>query len=274
MAAPVRTPKPLRRAAGRAIADYDMIRPDDRLLLGLSGGKDSMSLLHVLRQLREHSPVPFELAAATVDPCIEGFDPSYLEDYVPALGVPYFYRRQQIVERALKNMRGDSFCAYCARMRRGILYATAREQGCNVLVLAHHLDDLAESFLMSAFHGGRLHTMKAHYVNDAGDLRIIRPFIYIRERQTADFARRAGLPVIADNCPACFRRPAERQHMKELLAQEEERHRRLFANILSALRPLLGNIPAAVGDTHRNETKSTQDMAPHAVTPKISEGWD
>jgi tRNA 2-thiocytidine biosynthesis protein TtcA len=231
--------RPLLRAAGSAIADYAMIRPGDRVLLGLSGGKDSLSLLHVLLHLRDKSPVRFELGAATVDPSIEGFDPSFLQAYVPDLGVPYFYRRQDIVGRALKTMRGGSFCAYCSRMRRGILYATAREHGYNVLALAHHLDDLAESFLMSAFYGGSLRTMKAHYVNDAGDLRIIRPFIYVRERQTADFARRAGLPAIMDNCPACFSMPTQRMQMKALLAEQENTHKKLFSNILSAIRPLI-----------------------------------
>jgi tRNA(Ile)-lysidine synthase TilS/MesJ len=224
---------------GAAILDYRMIRSGDRLLLGLSGGKDSLSLLHTLLHLQAKAPVKFELGAATVDPGIEGFDPAYLQDYVPALGLPYFYRRQQIVDRALKTMHGDSFCAYCSRMRRGILYATAREQGYNVLVLGQHLDDLAESFLMSAFHNGRLRTMKAHYVIDAGDLRVIRPLVYVRERQTADFARRAGLPAIFDNCPACFRMPTQRQEMKQLLAIQEQTHKRLFANLLSTMRPLM-----------------------------------
>jgi tRNA 2-thiocytidine biosynthesis protein TtcA len=136
-------------------------------------------------------------------------------------------------------MHGDSFCAYCARMRRGILYDTARREGYNVLVLAQHLDDLAESFLMSVFYNGQLRTMKAHYVNDAGDLRIIRPFAYVRERQTADFARRAGLPVIGDNCPACFRMPTQRRHIKTLLAAKEHEHGRLFKSLLSAMRPLM-----------------------------------
>jgi len=216
-----------------------MIRPGDRVLLGLSGGKDSLSLLHVLRHLHDKAPIRFELAAATVDPCIDGFDPSFLKDYVAALGVPYFYRRQDIVGRALTTMRGDSFCSYCSRMRRGILYATAREQGYTVLALAHHLDDLAESFLMSAFYGGRLHTMKAHYLNDAGDLRIIRPFVYARERQTADFARRAGLPAIMDNCPACFRMPTQRMNMKTLLAEQEKNHKNIFSSLLTAMRPLM-----------------------------------
>ncbi len=234
-----RPPKSLLRAAGAAIAEYAMIQPGDRVLLGLSGGKDSLSLLHVLLHLHDKAPVRFGLAAATVDPCIDGFDPSFLQDYVSALGIPYFYRRQDIVGRALKTMRGDSFCAYCSRMRRGILYATAREQGYNVLALAHHLDDLAETFLMSAFHGGSLRTMKAHYRNDAGDLRIIRPFVYVRERQTVDFASRAGLPAIMDNCPACFRMPSQRMQMKILLSEQEKTHRKIFSSLLSAMKPLL-----------------------------------
>jgi tRNA 2-thiocytidine biosynthesis protein TtcA len=238
---PLRPPKSLLRLAGQAIGDYHMIREGDRLLLGLSGGKDSLSLLHVLRELRARAPVKFALGAATVDPCIDGFDPSYLKDYVPALGLPYFYRRQHIVERAARTMKHDSFCAYCARMRRGTLYATAREHGYNVLVLAQHLDDLAESFLMAAFHNGALKTMKAHYVIDAGDLRVIRPFVYVRERQTADFASRSGLPVTVDNCPACYRMPTQRMEMKQLLAVQEQKHPGLLDSLLSAMRPLMAD---------------------------------
>jgi tRNA(Ile)-lysidine synthase TilS/MesJ len=234
-------PRTLLRLVNRAIADYDMIRAGDRLLLGLSGGKDSLTLLHLLRYVQEKSPVSFDLGAATVDPCIEGFDPSHLKSYAPALGVPYFYRKQDIVGRAQKNMRGNSFCAYCARMRRGVLYATAREQGYNVVVLAQHLDDLAESLLMSLFHGGRLKTMKAHYRIDAGDLRVIRPLVYVRERQTRAYAQASGLPVVVDNCPACFRVPTRRTHFKTLLAEQERDHPRVFASILSSMRPLMGN---------------------------------
>ena len=175
----------------------------------------------------------------TPDPQIEGFDPRPLQQYIPSLGVPYHFESQAIVERAKKTMRGDSFCAYCSRMRRGILYATARHHGYNVVVLAQHLDDLAESFMLSAFHGGSLRTMKAHYVNDAGDLRIIRPFVYVRERQTRDFAARAGLPAIMDNCPACFSMPNQRVHMKNLLMEQEKTHKKLFSNLLTAIRPLM-----------------------------------
>ncbi len=237
---------------GQAIHDYGMIQAGDRVLLGVSGGKDSLSLFHVLQHLKAKAPLPFSLAVATVDPGIEGFDPSPLGAYFAALDVPFFYERQEIAERAQTHMGNASFCSFCSRMRRGILYRVARDQGYTVLALAQHLDDLAESFLMSAFHGGQLHTMRAHYRVDAGDLRVIRPFVYVRERALADFAQRAALPVIADNCPACFRGPTERSRMKALLAAEERHHQGLFPSLLRAMRPLMGGADPALADTARH----------------------
>jgi tRNA 2-thiocytidine biosynthesis protein TtcA len=119
------------------------------------------------------------------------------------------------------------------------MYTVCRREGYGVLALAQHLDDLAESFLMSAFHGGQLRTMQAHYLNDAGDVRVIRPLAYARERQTRDFAANAGLPVIHENCPACFSMPMQRFQMKGLLAEQEKQHPQLFANLLAAMRPLM-----------------------------------
>ncbi len=232
-------PKSLVRKVGRAIADFDMIRDGDRILLGVSGGKDSLSLLSILRHLRSYAPVNFELGVVTVDPEVEGFDPSPLTGYYDQLGIPWHYRRQPIMEEAKTRIDGDSFCAYCSRMKRGIMYSTCREHGYNVLALAQHLDDLAESFLMSAFHQGQLHTMKAHYLIDAGDLRVIRPLVYARESQTAAYAATAGFPVIPDSCPACFQAPTQRAYMKTLLAREADAHPQLFANLLSAMRPLM-----------------------------------
>ena len=231
--------RPLLAAAGRALGDYAMIRGGDRILLGLSGGKDSLTLLHLLLHLQKKAPVKFELAACTVDPKSPEFDPSPLKGYLAELGVAYFYESQPIVESAAEHMKGDSFCAYCSRLRRGILYRIARENGYGVLALAQHLDDLAESFLMSAFFGGKLRTMQAHYLNDAGDVRVIRPLVYARERQTRDFASRAGLPVIFENCPACFSVPMQRYQMKALLAEQEKLHANLFANLLTAMKPLM-----------------------------------
>lgn len=243
--APLKPPRSLANLTGKAIGDFAMIRPGDRILLGLSGGKDSLSLLHVLLHLRGKSPVPFEIGAATVDPQSEDYHPQPLRTYMGALGVPYFFESYPIVEKAKQAMRGDSFCAFCSRLRRGMLYKAARREGYNVLALAQHLDDLAESFLMSAFFGGRLRTMKAHYVNDDGDLRIIRPFVYVRERQTAAFARAGSLPVISENCPACFSVPAQRFQMKQQLASLENQHPRLFNSLRSALAPLMGNTVGA-----------------------------
>ncbi|MFK5969130.1 MAG: ATP-binding protein [Candidatus Marithrix sp.] len=230
-------PKLILRRVGRAIADYAMIKDKDRILLGLSGGKDSLSLLHILAHLQRYAPIKFELGVITVDPQIQGFDPSPLKEYLAELGIAYFYCSQPIMEQAKKNLQRKSFCAYCARMKRGIMYRIAREQNYNVLALAQHLDDLAESFLMSALYSGSLRTMKAHYTNDAGDIRIIRPLVYVRERQNADFA--INLPVIQDSCPACFTAPTQREHVKQLLANEESEHKDVLHNMLHAMRPLM-----------------------------------
>ena len=235
----IKPPKSLLRLVGRAIADYAMIRDGDRILLGVSGGKDSLSLLAILRHLRTYAPVRFDLGVITVDPQVPGFDPGPLRDYYEGLGVPWHYDQEPILEQAKERMDGDSFCAYCSRIKRGIMYATCQREGYGVLALAQHLDDLAESLLMSMFHGGQLRTMKARYVNDKGDIRIIRPLVYCRERQTADFARAARLPVVPDSCPACFSAPTRREHMKMLLAREEADYPDLFANMLHAMRPLL-----------------------------------
>ena len=245
---PLKPPKSLLRSVGKAIGDYGMIREGDRVLLGLSGGKDSLSLLHVLRQLQRHAPIRFDVGAITVDPEIPGFDPAVLKPYLTELGVPYFYQSQGIMDDALKHADEPSFsfCAFCARMKRGIIYSTARREGYNVIALGQHLDDLAESFLMSAMHRGQLRTMKAHYTIDAGDLRVIRPLVYVRERQTAAFAQEAQLPVVPENCPACFGMPTEREHMNQLLLTEEQRYKHLFKNLLATMRPLMGD---RVGDT-------------------------
>ena len=232
-------PKSLLHLAGKAIADYAMIQPNDRVLLGLSGGKDSLSLLHILLHLKRHAPINFEVGAVTVDPQSDVYDPSSLIPYLKELNVPYFYRSEPILKLADKHMDNKSFCAFCSRMKRGIMYNTARNENYNVLAMAQHLDDLAESFLMSAFHGGKLNTMKAHYEIDAGDLRVIRPLVYIRERQTHAFAEEAKLPVIPENCPACFDMPTQRFHFKNLLSNEEKNNPIVYKSLLAAMRPLM-----------------------------------
>jgi len=234
----IKMPKNLMRPIGKAITEFNMIEEGDRVLLGLSGGKDSLTLLHALRHLQRHAPIHFSIAAITVDPEIEGFDPSRLKNYLAELNIPYYYENNDMTKQAEEHMKKDSFCSFCSRIKRGIMYSTARRENYNVLALGQHLDDVAESFLMSAFRGGQLRTMKANYTNQDGDILIIRPMIYVRERQTTDFAKEVELPVIADSCPACFDMPTEREHMKRLLAEEETHNKGLFKSLKTALNPL------------------------------------
>nr|CAB3260581.1 uncharacterized protein LOC100175538 [Phallusia mammillata] len=236
----VSPPKRLFKLTSEAIAEFEMIKNEDKVLVCLSGGKDSLSLLHVLHQYQFYAKscgVEFQLGAVTVDPMTSSYDPSPLIPYLKALRVTYFYEEQNILEQALETS-ATSICAFCSRMKRGRIYACARREGWNVLAFGQHLDDLAESFLMSAFHNGLLRTMKANYTVQEGDLRVIRPFIYVRETDTRQFAESAKLPVIAENCPACFEAPKERHRMKQLLASQEIIHPRLFHSLKEAMHPL------------------------------------
>lgn len=232
-------PKSLLRQTGRAIHDFSMLHEGDKVLLALSGGKDSLSLLHVLHHFSRCAPIKFEIGAITLDPMIESFDPSPLKPYLASLDTEYFYVQEPMEQLANEHMTNSSFCAFCSRIKRGIIYRTARDNGYNVVAMGQHLDDLAESFLMSAFHGGQIRTMKAHYLNDAEDLRVIRPFVYAREQQMREFATSSELPVIQDSCPACFAMPTQRQHMKELLALEERQNTQLFNTLNSTLKPIM-----------------------------------
>ncbi len=235
----IKIPKLLVKPVGRAIADFNMIRAGDKILLAVSGGKDSLSLFYILRHFQAHSPVKFKLGVVTIDPQVEGFEPQALDDFFKKFDTPYFFEEFPILEQAKKSMKGDSYCSFCARIKRGLMYKVAREQDYNVLALGQHLDDLAESLMMSMCHNGKIQTMKAHYINDDKDLRVIRPMVYVRERQLADFAITADLPVIADSCPACFSMPTERDYFKQWLLTEEKRLPNLYRNLLSSMKPML-----------------------------------
>ena len=237
----IQIPKKLWRSTTKAISQWGMIKQGDRVLLGLSGGKDSLALLHVLLALqKKYAPGSWTLAAATVDPGTEAFNPKPLIPYVESLGVPYHYIETPIMQWAKDgHMQGDSICAFCARMKRGALYSCCREHGYNKLVLAQHLDDLVESFFMSSMYNSKFRTMKAHYPINEGDLRVIRPLVYTREKALRDFSYGAGLPVIAENCPACFEEPKERHHVKKMLAKQETLFPNLFSCLCKALTPMM-----------------------------------
>ena len=251
----IKPPKAIMKPVGRAMAQFKMLRDGDKVLLGLSGGKDSLSLLVILKHLQRHAPINFELAACTIDPEIPGFDPSPLKEWCATMEVPYFYESEDMVGLAEERMKGDSFCSFCARQKRGILYTTCRREGYNVLALAQHLDDLAESFVMSAFNAGQLRTMKAHYLNDSGDIRIIRPLVRVRENQTRDFAIKAKLPIIEDNCPACYAKPQAREETKTLLLEQEKHNKHLYANLWTAMQPLIAD------DNHEGNADLNMEQA-------------
>ncbi len=232
-------PKKLLKNITSAIMLYDMIRPNDTVMVALSGGKDSLTLLHALLQWQPQCAYPYKVVAATVDPQAGGYDPSPLKAYLASLGVPYYYCKENMLELAAKSMQKDSICSFCARRKRGMLYGACKEAGATVLAMGQHLDDLAESFMMSAFRNGALSTMKASYTARDYPVRIIRPMVHCRERDIAQFARGARLPIIAENCPACFSAPTERARVKLLLAAEEHETPDLFSSLLRAMRPLM-----------------------------------
>ncbi|CAH1777963.1 unnamed protein product, partial [Owenia fusiformis] len=237
-------PKKIFKPTKEALEEFGMIQDGDRLLVCLSGGKDSLSLLHTIHQYQFYAKqkgINFEFGAVTVDPETPSYDPSPLKSYLASLGVPYFYESQCIMDSAMSlPYECASICSFCSRMKRGRIYAAARREGYNVLALGQHLDDLAESFLMSVFHNGTLRTMKASYTVKEGDLRVIRPFVYVREKDLRDFAEQKKLPVIAENCPACFEAPKERHRTKQLLASQEVLFPNLYSSIQSAIHPLIG----------------------------------
>jgi len=187
--------------------DFKMLKEGDRVLIGLSGGKDSISLVHILHNFQRKLPFKIEIGCVTVDPQSLDYNPSSLKDYMKKLNIPYFYESDPIMERAKKSLQNDSICSFCARMKRGIIYNCARREKYNIIALGQHLDDIAESFIMSAFHNGLLRTMKANYEIKQGDLRVIRPLIYCREKMFKDFALDNKLHLIQENCPACFSSP-------------------------------------------------------------------
>ncbi|KAL9191565.1 hypothetical protein ACHAXT_001271 [Thalassiosira profunda] len=262
----IKPPPKMMRFITQAMIQWDMIQEGDRLLLGLSGGKDSLSLLHCLLEFQRKLPITFDIEVCTIDPMTPSFDPSPLIPYVEGLGLKYHYIRDDIVERAANSGKDgktvSSLCAFCARMKRGNLYSCARKNNCNKLVLAQHLDDCAESFLMSVMHNGFIRTMKAHYQINAGDISVIRPLVYCRENLMTDFAKSANLPVINENCPACFEEPKERARVKKLLSREETLYPNLYDNVRRALIPVMHDDSTSIMRSYLEETIAKSRKVP------------
>lgn len=222
---------PLRAAVQR----YGMIGEKDRVAVGVSGGKDSLTLLVLLAKLRRFYPLPFTLTAITLDPCFGGEETDFgpVEALCRELEVPYHLRRTRLWEVVFQERRETNPCSLCARMRRGALHRAAQEYGCNVVALGHHQNDAAETFLMNLLEGGTLDCFSPKSYLDRRQLTLIRPMIFLDEKEIAAYCLQAGLPVVKSRCPAdgC----TGRQRTKELLASLSAQYGPLDAKILGAM---------------------------------------
>jgi tRNA 2-thiocytidine biosynthesis protein TtcA len=216
--------KRLRRLVGQAIADYSMIEAGDKVMVCLSGGKDSYALLDVLLMLREKSPVPFELVAMNLDQRHPGFPEHVLPDYLKARGVAYRIEVQDtysVVKRVIPE--GKTMCGLCSRLRRGVLYRVAGELGATKIALGHHRDDILETFFLNLFHGGKLKAMPPKLVSDDGRHTVIRPLAYVEEADLEAYAQARGFPIIP--CDLCgSQEQLQRKQVKAMLREWDRRH--------------------------------------------------
>lgn len=227
--------KRLRRLAGRAIADFDMIGEGDKVMVCLSGGKDSYALLDVLMYLREHAPVRFDLVAVNLDQKQPGYPEHVLPGYLDALGVEYRIVEQNtysVVKRVIPE--GKTMCSLCSRLRRGVLYRVAGELGATRIALGHHRDDIIETFFLNLFYGGTLKAMPPRLLSDDGRHVVIRPLAYCEERDLAAYAEVKQFPIIP--CTLCGSQDnLKRRDIKALLREWEKRHPGRVETILTSL---------------------------------------
>ena len=227
--------KKLLRVFGRTNAKNRLIGEGDKVLIALSGGKDSLSLSHLIRNMHQHAPFKFKYQAVTISYGMDGEDYSFLEEHCREYNIPYEVYKTEIFNISQKTMReGSSFCSYFSRMRRGALYTYALKHGFNKIALGHHLDDAAESFFMNMLYNGSLRSMPAIYKAKRG-VHVIRPLIEAREEQLRNFAKENNFSTIGDEaCPAMklkAKMPYARANTKEWLKELEQKHSNLFTTL-------------------------------------------
>ena len=215
--------KRLRRLAGQAIADFDMIAPGDRIMVCLSGGKDSFALLDVLLSLRTHAPVDFDIVAFNLDQKHPGFPAHLLPDYLSHLGVPFRIAEQDtysVVKRVIPE--GKTMCGLCSRLRRGVIYRIASELGATRIALGHHRDDILETFFLNLFFGAKLKAMPPKLLSDDRRHVVIRPLAYVAEEDLAQYAQLRQFPIIP--CDLCGSQDnLQRAQVKAMLKDWERR---------------------------------------------------
>jgi tRNA 2-thiocytidine biosynthesis protein TtcA len=227
--------KRLRRQVGQAIADFEMIRDGDKVMVCLSGGKDSYALLDILMQLREHAPIHFDIIAVNLDQKQPGFPEHVLPEYLRALGVPFRIEEQDtysIVKRVIPE--GKTMCSLCSRLRRGVLYRVASELGATRIALGHHRDDIVETFFLNLFYGGKLKAMPPRLVSDDGRHVVIRPLAYCKEQDLAAYAEQRQFPIIP--CTLCgSQETLKRKEVKVLMQEWEKRYPGRIETMLTGL---------------------------------------
>ena len=227
--------KRLLRDVGRAIADFNLIEAGDRILVGVSGGKDSFTLLHLLQILKASAPIDFSLVACNLDQGHPGFPAADLQRYLRSTGAEVLMLREDtysVVKRLIPE--GKTACSVCSRLRRGILYGAARKLGCTKIALGHHRDDLIESLLLSMLFSGKMRSMPPRLRSDDGLNVVIRPLCYAAESEIATFAAEMRFPIIP--CDLCgSQENLQRKRVKRLLAELESEHPGVRASILGAM---------------------------------------
>lgn len=226
----------LRGSVGKAIEDFRMIAPGDRVMVCLSGGKDSYTLLDILLSLRRSAPVDFEILAVNLDQKQPGFPEHVLPEYLTALGVPFHIIQQDtysVVKRVIPE--GRTLCGLCSRLRRGALYRFAAENGITKIALGHHRDDIVETLFLNLFFGGRLKAMAPKLLSEDGRHIVIRPLAYVAERDIERYARGRHFPIIP--CKLCGSQDnMQRVAIKKMLATWERAYPGRTESIFSALR--------------------------------------
>lgn len=220
----------------RCVDEYRMIQAGDRIAVGVSGGKDSLVLLRTLAELRRFYPVPFEVVAITLDMGYEGADFSPIAKLCEEIEVEYIVKPTNIKEVVFDIRNEKNPCALCAKLRRGSLNDAAKENGCNKVALGHHFDDAVETFMLSLFYEGRLSCFLPVTYLDRTDLYVIRPMLYMTEREVINFAKRQELPVCKSGCPVD--KETKREDIKNLIRTLEHDYHDLRQHIFGAMQRL------------------------------------
>lgn len=245
--------KVLRRQTGQAIADYNMIEDGDKIMVCLSGGKDSYTLLEMLSQLKTVAPINFDIIAVNLDQKQPGFPEHILPQYLDSLGVDYKIVEQDTYSIVKEKLQpGKTTCSLCSRLRRGILYKTAKELGATKIALGHHRDDMLATMMLNLFFAGKLKSMPAKLVSDNGEHVVIRPLAYCKEKDIEAFATLQKFPIIP--CNLCGSQPnLQRQLTKDMLNDWEVNYPGRLETMFTAMQNV---VPSHLADTSLFDFKS------------------